>query len=125
MHSEQIRAEFGERSLERNLTGPTYEVVSRLMRALCDQRITVPGKFVGCARWRVAPRRYISELLCRHSGSPAVSAAYKSASGYVYPLEKGFVFVSKPPMYIRYEEISVGFLCFQSSKCKPLALVLY
>jgi structure-specific recognition protein 1 len=44
---------------------------------------------------------------CRHSGTSAVGCAYKSTAGFVYPLEKGFVYVNKPPMYIRYEEVAV------------------
>jgi structure-specific recognition protein 1 len=43
---------------------------------------------------------------CRHSGTPAIGCAYKQAAGFLYPLEKGFVYVHKPPMYIRFEEIS-------------------
>lgn len=42
----------------------------------------------------------------RHSGTPAIGCAYKQAAGFLYPLEKGFVYVHKPPMYIRFEEIS-------------------
>lgn len=34
-----------------------------------------------------------------------MACALRQASGYLYPLEKGFVYVHKPPMYIRFEEI--------------------
>lgn len=33
------------------------------------------------------------------------SCAFKQAQGFLYPLEKGFMYVHKPPMYIRFEEI--------------------
>ncbi len=43
---------------------------------------------------------------CRHSGTPAISCAYKQAAGFLYPLEKGFMYVHKPPIYVRFEEVS-------------------
>ncbi|KAI6198412.1 FACT complex subunit SSRP1 [Aphelenchoides fujianensis] len=33
------------------------------------------------------------------------SCAFRQASGYLYPLEKGFMYVHKPPMYVRFDEI--------------------
>ena len=41
-----------------------------------------------------------------HSGSPAIQASYKAAVGLLYPLERGFIFVHKPPIYLRFEEIA-------------------
>ena len=44
------------------------------------------------------------------SKSLAVHCSFKASEGYLYPLEKGFVFVHKPPMHIRFDEVlSVGF----------------
>jgi structure-specific recognition protein 1 len=46
----------------------------------------------------------------RHSGTAAVGCSYKAAAGYMYPLERGFIYVHKPPLHIRFEEIaSVNF----------------
>lgn len=45
-----------------------------------------------------------------HSGTPAVGCSFKAAAGYLYPLERGFIYVHKPPLHIRFEEIaSVNF----------------
>jgi structure-specific recognition protein 1 len=33
------------------------------------------------------------------------SCAFRQANGYLYPLEKGFVYIHKPPMYLRFDEI--------------------
>jgi structure-specific recognition protein 1 len=45
-----------------------------------------------------------------HSGTQAVVCSFKASSGYLYPLEKGFMFVHKPPIHIRFDEIgSVNF----------------
>ena len=54
------------------------------MKVMVNKKITVPGSFMG------------------HSGTPAISCYYKAASGFVYPLERGFIFVYKHPIYIRF-----------------------
>lgn len=49
-------------------------------------------------------------LLRSHSGTPAIGCSYKATAGYLYPLERGFIYVHKPPIHIRFEEIaSVNF----------------
>lgn len=103
--SEQLEERYNGK-LQREMSGPKYEIVSRIMRALVNQRITVPGTFVGCVGILSDFKMsifYISSC-DRSGGQNALSCAYKQAAGYLYPLEKGFVYVSKPPMYIRYEE---------------------
>lgn len=46
----------------------------------------------------------------RHTGTPAIGCSFKAAAGYLYPLERGFIYVHKPPVHIRFEEIaSVNF----------------
>lgn len=84
---EEIKEKF-EGKLEKNMKGPTFEVVSKLMKAMVNKKITVPGAFMG------------------HSGTPAISCSFKAASGFLYPLERGFIFVYKPPIYIRFDEIN-------------------
>ncbi|TKR81579.1 hypothetical protein L596_015428 [Steinernema carpocapsae] len=74
--------------LEKDLSGAVYENVAKLFRTMVNMRITVPGMFIG------------------HSGTPVISCAHKQASGFLYPLEKGFLYIHKPPMYIRFEEVS-------------------
>ncbi|KAJ1348669.1 hypothetical protein KIN20_004021 [Parelaphostrongylus tenuis] len=84
---QQLNDQYGGK-LEKELSGPLYEVVSKIFRVLINMKITVPGNFIG------------------HSGTPAVMCAHKQASGSLYPLEKGFLYIHKPPMYIRFEEVS-------------------
>ena len=73
--------------LEKDMKGATYEVVSRLMKAVVNKKVTVPGSFLG------------------HSGTPAISCSYKAASGFIYPLERGFIFVYKPPIFVKFEDV--------------------
>lgn len=86
--SEEELQEKYEGRLQKELSGPTYEVMSKVMKALVNRKITVPGNFIG------------------HSGTPAVSCSYKAAAGLMYPLERGFIYVNKPPVHIRFEEIT-------------------
>ena len=76
-----------EGKLEKEMKGPTFEIVSKLMKAMVNRKITVPGSFMG------------------HSGTPAISCSYKAASGFIYPLERGFMFVYKPPIFVKFEDV--------------------
>merc|ERR1719330_1388124 len=85
---EEIQEKY-DGKIEKDMKGATYEVVSRLMKAVVNKKVTVPGSFLG------------------HSGTPAVSCSYKAASGMIYPLERAFMFVYKPPIFVKYEEVIV------------------
>lgn len=74
--------------LTKEMSGPIYEVFSRLIRALVGKKIAVPGKFKS------------------HSGLSAVSCGHKSNTGFLYPLDKGLIFVHKPTVYVKYEQVA-------------------
>lgn len=86
--SEEDLKEKYENKLSKELSGPVYEVLGKIMKVLINRKLTGPGSFIG------------------HSGTPAISCSYKAAAGYLYPLERGFIYVHKPPIHIRFEEIS-------------------
>ncbi|ESO00382.1 hypothetical protein HELRODRAFT_83167, partial [Helobdella robusta] len=75
--------------LQKEMSGPEHEVISRIMKVLVNKKITVPGSFLG------------------HTRTHSISCSYKAATGSLYPLERGFVFVHKPPIHVRFDEISV------------------
>ncbi|OWK17766.1 SSRP1 [Cervus elaphus hippelaphus] len=87
MNEEEVEKRF-EGRLTKNMSGSLYEMVSRVMKALVNRKITVPGNFQG------------------HSGAQCITCSYKASSGLLYPLERGFIYVHKPPVHIRFEEIS-------------------
>ncbi|KAI4819246.1 hypothetical protein KUCAC02_004502 [Chaenocephalus aceratus] len=58
------------------------------MKSLVNRKITVPGNFQG------------------HSGAQCITCSYKASSGLLYPLERGFIYVHKPPVHLRFEEIT-------------------
>ncbi|XP_063676350.1 FACT complex subunit SSRP1-like [Bolinopsis microptera] len=77
-----------EGKLQKEMAGPTYETFSKVMKFVVGQKIFVPGNFVSSA------------------GSQAIACSHKANSGFLYPLEKGFMFVVKPPVHIRFDETS-------------------
>ncbi|XP_046840265.1 FACT complex subunit SSRP1-like isoform X2 [Xenia sp. Carnegie-2017] len=93
---EEIQEKYKSKlSLEMN--GPIHEVMSRLIKAVTGSKITIPGSFKS------------------HGSFSSISCSYKAGSGFLYPLERGFMFVPKPPVHIRFEEIScVNFARVQS-----------
>lgn len=88
---EVILEKYGN-NLQKEMQGPYHDIVSRLFRAITEQRITVPGSFVS------------------KSGAKCVSCTYKASAGFVYPLERGFIYITKPPIYIHRDDVaSCGF----------------
>lgn len=86
--AEQELNEKYEGKITQEMSGPIYEIVSRLMKAVIGRRITVPGTFKS------------------HAGISCITCSYKAGSGMLYPLERGFIFVHKPPVHVRFDEIS-------------------
>jgi structure-specific recognition protein 1 len=64
---EAIQEKYGS-NLQKQMVGPYHDIVSRLFRAITEQRITVPGSFTS------------------KSGAKCVSCAYKASAGLLYPL---------------------------------------
>jgi len=77
-----------EGKLQKEMAGPTYEIFSKVMKSVAGQKIYLPGTF------------------STMRGSQGVACSYKANNGYLYPLEKGFMFVVKPPVHIRFDEVS-------------------
>ncbi|VDD74738.1 unnamed protein product [Mesocestoides corti] len=69
------------------MVGPEYELFARLCKTLYNQKLTVPGSFKA------------------KNGGSAVPCSYKASVGLLYPLERGFIFIPRPPVAIRFDEI--------------------
>ncbi|CAI8048938.1 FACT complex subunit SSRP1 [Geodia barretti] len=88
---QELEERYGGK-MTKHMSGSLYEVFSRVMRALVGKKITVPGTFKN------------SNEQC------AISCSNRATSGYLYPLDKGFIFVHKPAVYIKFDAIvSVNF----------------
>lgn len=74
--------------LSESISGPEYEVFAKILRGLSGAKLTKPGSFHNAANDGVAVR-----------------CSYKADDGYLYPLERAFFYVHKPPMLITHDEI--------------------
>lgn len=109
---ETIKTKY-EGKITKELSGPTYEVLAKIMKVLVKTKITTPGSFVGWATisvfvqlyWIVERKSNDFSKCFRHSGTAAISCSFKAAAGYIYPLDRGFIYIHKPPIHIRFEEI--------------------
>ncbi|XP_012489570.1 FACT complex subunit SSRP1 [Gossypium raimondii] len=73
--------------LEPSYKGLIHEVFTTIMRGLSGAKVTKPGKFRSC------------------QDGYAVKSSLKAEDGVLYPLEKSFFFLPKPPTLILHEEI--------------------
>ncbi|MQL70620.1 hypothetical protein Taro_002945 [Colocasia esculenta] len=67
--------------------GLIHEVFTLILRGLSGAKVTRPGKFRSC------------------QDGYAVKSSLKAEDGLLYPLEKGFFFLPKPPTLILHDEI--------------------
>ena len=75
--------------------GLIHEVFILIMRGLSGAKVTRPGKFRSC------------------QDGYAVKSSLKAEDGVLYPLEKGFFFLPKPPTLILHEEVTFWpYKCF-------------
>jgi len=84
---EEIEKKYRNK-LSQEMSGSVFEVISRVLKEVCGKKITVPGVYKS------------------NTGTSAITCSYKASSGLLYPLERGFIFVHKPPVHIRFDEIA-------------------
>ncbi|ODQ65587.1 SSrecog-domain-containing protein [Nadsonia fulvescens var. elongata DSM 6958] len=84
--------EFEEKyadKLQKKYDQAAHQVVGQLFRGLTGRKIIAPGTYTS-----------------QHNQA-GVSCSLKASEGYLYPLEKCFLFIPKPTVYIPLSEISV------------------
>ncbi|KAI9279685.1 hypothetical protein BC943DRAFT_283908 [Umbelopsis sp. AD052] len=86
---EETLKEKYDGKLQKTYDAPTYEIVSTVFRALTGRKVTVPSNFRS------------------HHGALGIKSSMKANEGYLYPLEKCFLFIPKPPTFIPHSEIGV------------------
>ncbi|XP_078428890.1 FACT complex subunit SSRP1-like isoform X2 [Wolffia australiana] len=85
--SKELLASKYKDKLEPSYKGLIHEVFAVVLRGLSGAKVTRPGKFRSS-----------------HDGF-AVKSSLKAEDGLLYPLEKGFFFLPKPPTLILHDEI--------------------
>ncbi|KAK1312914.1 FACT complex subunit SSRP1 [Acorus calamus] len=86
LSEEQLSTKY-KGKLEAEYKGLIHEVFTSILRGLSGAKITRPGKFRSCL------------------DGYAVKSSLKAEDGVLYPLEKGFFFLPKPPTLILYDDI--------------------
>jgi structure-specific recognition protein 1 len=86
LSTEEIKSKYGE-ELTQEINGPLYDVLSRLFKTMIKVSIIVPSGFKS------------------DKGTEAVKCSVRAQDGYLYPLQKSFLFIHKPVSYIRHDEI--------------------
>lgn len=74
--------------LKKKYDEAAHQVVAQIFKGLTGKKITFPGSFTST------------------HDQAGVSCSLKASEGYLYPLEKCFMFVPKPTVYIPHSEIS-------------------
>ena len=98
--------------------GHTYQGVNTLMcvwlqcrGGYINQKYSMLNALATCMRHNVwISQVYHTGIFCdifySHSGAQCVGCSYKASSGFLYPLERGFIYVHKPPVHIRFDEVA-------------------
>ncbi|OMJ66854.1 hypothetical protein SteCoe_36161 [Stentor coeruleus] len=86
MPIEEIKRSFGE-ELTQTLEGKSFDIMSKLLKAMVKTMIIVPGNFKS------------------KNDTSAIKCSVKASEGYLYPLQKSFIFINKPVIYIKFEDI--------------------
>lgn len=74
--------------LKKAYDSQTQLVISHCLKGLTERRLIVPGSFQS---------RFLQA---------GVACSLKASEGYLYPLDRSFLFVTKPTVYIPYSEVS-------------------
>ncbi|CAI5756622.1 unnamed protein product [Candida verbasci] len=85
--NEEYEAKYQDR-LKKTYDASTHIVMSHCLRGLTERKLITPGSFQS---------RFLQ---------PGIPCSVKASEGYLYPLERCFLFVTKPTLYIPYTEIS-------------------
>eukprot|EP00882_Tetradesmus_deserticola_P011967 GHRQ01012666.1.p1 GENE.GHRQ01012666.1~~GHRQ01012666.1.p1 ORF type:complete len:645 (+),score=367.82 GHRQ01012666.1:668-2602(+) len=91
--SDELLAQKNEKcgnKLQRTMNGPMHTVFAHTLRGLSAAKIT----------------RAKTETYTNHAGDGcAIRCSYKADDGFLYPLDKAFFYVHKPPMCINHSDI--------------------
>lgn len=85
MDEEELKEKF-EGKLTKQMSGTFAEVFASVVKAVTGKRINTPDY--------------------KNLTNSAISCSYKNNNGLLYPLERGFMYVHKPAIHIRFEEIN-------------------
>ncbi|EJT81905.1 FACT complex subunit pob-3 [Gaeumannomyces tritici R3-111a-1] len=84
---EELNVKYKDK-LQGHYEQPLHQVVTYIFRGLANKKITAPAKGFQT-----------------HRGQTGIKCSIKASEGFLYCLEKAFMFVPKPATYISYEQV--------------------
>jgi structure-specific recognition protein 1 len=86
LDEDTIKKEYGD-DLQPIMRGSLSNLVAKTFKIIAKKKVFIPGKFSNANQ------------------HPCVKCALRANEGLLYPLEKQFVFIHKPPVLIRFNEV--------------------
>lgn len=86
LEEETLQKEYGG-ELQPVMRGSLSNLVAKTFKVIAKKKVFIPGKFANA-----------NQQAC-------IKCAYRANEGLLYPLEKQFVFIHKPPILVRFNEI--------------------
>lgn len=86
LEEEALKSEYGG-ELQPVMRGSLSNLIAKTFKVIAKKKVFIPGKFANA-----------NQQAC-------VKCAYRANEGLLYPLEKQFVFIHKPPILIRFNEV--------------------
>jgi len=86
LDEETLQSEYGG-DLQPMMYGALSNLVAKTFKVIAKKKVFIPGKFANA-----------NQQAC-------VKCALRANEGHLYPLEKQFVFIHKPPVLVRFDEV--------------------
>ena len=86
LDEETLQKEYGN-DLQPVMRGSLSNLIAKTFKVIAKKKVFIPGKFANANQ------------------QPCVKCALRANEGLLYPLEKQFVFIHKPPVLVRFNEV--------------------
>merc|ERR1711865_790058 len=86
LDEDTLKKEYGD-DLQPIMRGSLSNLVAKTFKVIAKKKVFIPGKFSNANQ------------------QPCVKCAFRANEGLLYPLEKQFIFIHKPPILIRFNEV--------------------
>lgn len=86
LDEDTLKKEYGG-ALQPVMQGALCNLIAKTFKIVAKKKVFVPGKFANAYQQQ------------------CVKCALRANEGHLYPLEKSFVFIHKPPVFIKFDEV--------------------
>lgn len=104
LEEDELKSRYQDK-LEPHYEEPLHHVVAKIFRGLANKKISSPAKdFITYILLPFRSFGTVANIISRHRNQYGIKCAIKASEGFLYCLEKAFMFVPKPATYIAYEQ---------------------